>query len=111
MGEAQGKLGDRALDDATEAERNALEEMRKGAGQLAQNMMQQNGKDGENGSEDPLGRQNGGNGPSFGSETKLPDKSQMERARNILKELRRRAEERGRPQQELDYIDRLLRQF
>jgi uncharacterized protein (TIGR02302 family) len=111
MGEAQGKLGDRALDDATDAERNALEEMRKGAGQLAKNLMQQNGKEGENGSEDPLGRENGGNGPSFGSETKLPDRSQLERARNILKELRHRAEERGRPQEELDYIDRLLRQF
>ncbi|MGZ5936360.1 MAG: DUF4175 family protein, partial [Rhizomicrobium sp.] len=30
---------------------------------------------------------------------------------NILLELRRRAGERGRPQQELDYIDRLLKQF
>lgn len=111
MGDAQGKLGDRALDDATQSERNALDEMRKGAGELAKNLMQQNGKEGDNGSEDPLGRENGGNGPSFGDETKLPDKSQMERARTILKELRRRAEERGRPQEELDYIDRLLKQF
>jgi uncharacterized protein (TIGR02302 family) len=111
MGDAQGKLGDRALDDATQSERNALDEMRKGAGELAKNLMQQNGKEGDNGSEDPLGRENGGNGPSFGDETKLPDKSQMARARSILKELRRRAEERGRPQEELDYIDRLLKQF
>ena len=35
----------------------------------------------------------------------------MVRARNILKELRRRAEERGRPQEEFDYLDRLLKQF
>jgi uncharacterized protein (TIGR02302 family) len=113
MGEAQGKLGERALDNATDAERNALNAMRKGAGQLAQKLMQQqeNGKTGEGGNEDPLGRENGGRGPSFGSQTKVPDKSQMARARNILKELRRRAEERGRPQEELDYLDRLLKQF
>ena len=32
-------------------------------------------------------------------------------ARELLDELRRRAGESGRPRQELDYIDRLLRQF
>jgi uncharacterized protein (TIGR02302 family) len=113
MGEAQGKLGEHALDNATQAERNALDAMRKGAGQLAQQLMQEQtgGKAGETRNEDPLGRENGGRGPSFGSQTKLPDKSQMVRARNILKELRRRAEERGRPQEELDYLDRLLKQF
>jgi uncharacterized protein (TIGR02302 family) len=110
MGNAQGKLGDRALDDATQSERDALEAMRKGAGQLAKNMMQGQQQD-ESGNDDPLGRENGGRGPSFGDQTKVPDKSQLERARNILKELRRRAEERGRPQEELDYIDRLLKQF
>jgi hypothetical protein len=112
MGEAQGRLGERALDNATEAERNALDAMRKGAGKLAQQMMQQGGgRESAGGNEDPLGRENGGRGASFGDQTKLPDKSQLERARNILKELRRRAEERGRPKEELDYIDRLLKQF
>jgi uncharacterized protein (TIGR02302 family) len=112
MGQAQGKLGEHALDDATAAERNALDAMRKGAGQLAKQMMQQNGQQqGEAGNDDPLGRENGGRGPSFGDQTKLPGPSQMERARSILKELRRRAEERGRPKEELDYIDRLLKQF
>ncbi len=42
---------------------------------------------------------------------KIPDKSTLERAREILKELRKRAAERGRPKEELDYIDRLLKQF
>ena len=32
-------------------------------------------------------------------------------AHEILEELRRRAGERGRPQQELDYYDRLLKEF
>jgi hypothetical protein len=35
----------------------------------------------------------------------------MKRVREILEELRRRAGETDRPQQERDYIDRLLRQF
>jgi hypothetical protein len=33
------------------------------------------------------------------------------RARDILEELRRRAAEAGRPQEELDYIERLLDRF
>ncbi|HSC17508.1 MAG TPA: DUF4175 family protein [Rhizomicrobium sp.] len=112
MGQAQDKLGERALDDAQAAERNALDAMRKGAGQLAQKMMQQQGvREGEGENNDPLGRENGGRGPSYGDQVKVPDKSTLERARNILKELRRRAEERGRPKEELDYIDRLLKQF
>ena len=60
--------------------------------------------------EDPMGRKTGGQ-PDFGDSVKVPGASEMERARDILKELRRRAAERGRPQQELDYIDRLLKQF
>ena len=111
MGDAQGKLGERALDNATEAERNALEAMRKSVGDLAKQMMQQSGQQGANGDEDPLGRESGGRGPSYGSDVKVPDRSTIQRARNILKELRRRAEQRGRPKEELDYIDRLLKQF
>ncbi|HEY8696903.1 MAG TPA: DUF4175 family protein, partial [Rhizomicrobium sp.] len=111
MGEAQGDLGNRALDNATEAQRNALDALRKGAASLAKNLMDRNGQQGPMGSEDPLGRQSGGRGPSLGSDVKIPDQSQLQRARSILKELRRRAEERGRPKEELDYFDRLLKQF
>ena len=35
----------------------------------------------------------------------------LERAKEILDELRRRAGETARPEQERDYIDRLLRRF
>lgn len=111
MGEAQGQLGQRSLDDATQAEREALDAMRKGAASLAKNLMDRNGQQGPSGSEDPLGRQSGGRGPNLGDDVKIPDQSQLQRARSILKELRKRAEERGRPKEELDYIDRLLKQF
>jgi hypothetical protein len=42
---------------------------------------------------------------------KVPDKTDIQRAREILEELQRRAAERGRPDAELEYIDRLLRRF
>ncbi|HEY5347453.1 MAG TPA: DUF4175 family protein, partial [Rhizomicrobium sp.] len=59
------------------------------------------------GQQDPLGRGAAG----VGSTIKIPEASDMARARSILQELRKRAGERGRSQQELDYIDRLLKQF
>jgi hypothetical protein len=61
----------------------------------------------QTGKEDPLGR--GQNGP--GNMIKLPDANDLARARDILQELRRRAGQRSRPQQELDYLDRLLKEF
>jgi hypothetical protein len=73
-----------------------------------------NGQPGQAGAgqqEDPLGRMNGARGNLAGNGVKVPDQATLERARSILMELRRRAAERGRPQEELDYIDRLLREF
>ncbi|HEY1259351.1 MAG TPA: TIGR02302 family protein [Stellaceae bacterium] len=60
---------------------------------------------------DPLGRPlaNGGNYDE--SDVKIPDAGGLQRARQILDELRRRAGERDRPEIERDYIDRLLKQF
>jgi hypothetical protein len=110
MGDAQQALGAQAFDQASAAEKNALDALKEGAGQLAQEMMRQNSEDQGREGEDPLGRAEGGRG-SVGSDVKLPDRSQMQRARAILQELRRRASEPGRPKQELDYIDRLLRSF
>jgi hypothetical protein len=42
---------------------------------------------------------------------KVPDESDIQRAREILEELRRRLGERGRPPPELDYIERLIERF
>ena len=86
--------------------------MRSAATDLANKLMKQMGQDQDKqGDEDPLGRKQGANGSQFGGNVKVPTQSELQRARNILLELRRRAGERGRPQQELDYIDRLLKQF
>jgi uncharacterized protein (TIGR02302 family) len=103
MEQAQKSLNGKDLANASNAENNALQELRKGADALAKEMQagQQTGK------EDPLGR--GENGP--GNMIKLPDANELARARDILQELRRRAGQRFRPQQELDYLDRLLKEF
>jgi uncharacterized protein (TIGR02302 family) len=106
MEQAQRSLNGHDLSNARNAQENALAEMRAGADALAKQMQ---GSDlaGQQGQEDPLGR--GPIGPGNG--VKLPDANDLARARDILRELRRRAGERGRPPQELDYIDRLLREF
>ncbi|MFN9357867.1 MAG: DUF4175 family protein, partial [Alphaproteobacteria bacterium] len=61
--------------------------------------------------EDPFGRPQAASGPTTGNSVKVPDKSDIQKAREILQELQRRAAERGRPDAELEYIERLLRRF
>lgn len=111
MGNAQDALGQQSFDRAGGAQKNALQDLEQGASQLAQEMMKRNG-DGENqeGNQDPFGRTEGANGRN-GGDTRLPNAAQLARARQILEELRRRAAQPGRPKEELDYIDRLLRMF
>ena len=112
MGQSQQDLGSSDLNGSSIDQKNALDALRAAASELANKLMKQMGQDQANdGAEDPLGRRQGASGPDFGGTVKVPTQSELQRARNILMELRRRAGERGRPQQELDYIDRLLKQF
>jgi hypothetical protein len=90
--------------------------LRDSAQQLAKNMMAQNGQQqGEGGDQqqklDPLGRPLDQQGSMAGGTVKIPDQSDLARAREILEELRRRAGEANRAQQELEDIERLLKQF
>ncbi len=62
------------------------------------------------GERDPLGRP-AANGAFDQGDVKIPDQDRMDKARQILDELRRRAGESYRPQVERDYLDRLLKQF
>jgi uncharacterized protein (TIGR02302 family) len=111
MGEAQGDLNGSDYPNAGADEKGALDAMRKGASDLAKTLMGRSGQGQQQGGTDPLGRAEGGNGGGMSGNVKVPDKSDLQRAREILQELRKRAAERGRPQEELDYIDRLLKQF
>jgi hypothetical protein len=84
---------------------------------MAKNMMAMNGQQNGQGNDqngertDPLGRPLDQQGSMAGGIVKLPDQSDLARAREILDELRRRAGEASRAQQELEYIERLLKQF
>jgi hypothetical protein len=63
---------------------------------------------------DPLGRPYGGDGNRnglFGSPVKIPDEGERKKAQEILNLLRKRSGELDRPEEELDYYKRLLRQF
>ena len=52
-----------------------------------------------------------GDGPLDGDSVEVPDAGVMKRARELMDEIRRRAGERTRPEEELDYLRRLLERF
>ena len=122
MGEAEGSLGEGNADGAVDSQGRALEALRRGAQALAQQMQQQGYSlgPGPPGSRapgraqqdtDPLGRPL--RGRDYGDDTtvKVPGEIDVQRARRILEELRKRFGESFRPQLELDYIERLLKDF
>jgi len=123
MGDAEGSLGEGDADSAVDSQGRALEALRKGAQGLAQSMQQQMGQGpgpGQPGrmgparanqDTDPLGRPL--RGRDYGDDTtvKVPGEIDVQRARRILEELRKRFGESFRPQLELDYIERLLKDY
>ena len=123
MGDADGQLGDGNAEGAVDSQGRALEALRKGAQELAQ-VMQQDGEGQDNGSGVRPGRQqSGGNqtdplgrplrGRQLGDDltVKIPGEIDVQRVRRILEELRRRLADPSRPQIELDYIERLLKDY
>jgi uncharacterized protein (TIGR02302 family) len=107
MDRAQQSLNQKNLDNATNEEKNVLDQLRQGAEALAKQAQDNDNSQKGEAEDDPLGRSKG----ATGNNVKIPDMDEMARARAILQELRKRAGERGRPQQELDYYDRLLKEF
>lgn len=127
MREAEGALGQGREGEALDAQNRALQGLRKGGDQLAQQMQQQRQQGGEgevgdnpgddpsqnaqgNGETDPLGRSLPSNRTN--DRTRLYEDGRKtpteERARALLEELRRRLGEVARPQAEIDYLLRLL---
>jgi len=106
MGDAQSALGKKDLTNAGSSQNQALDALRQGAQALADESQQGQGK--QSGGQDPLGR---GNAPLGNSGVKIPGAADLARAREILEELRRRAAQMNRSQQERDYLDRLLKAF
>lgn len=124
MGDAGSKLGDGNADGAVDSQGKALEALRKGAQKMAEAMQQGDGDGQGDGPGNRAGRQqSGGNqtdplgrplhGREFGDDytVKIPGEIDAQRVRRILEELRRRLGDPSRPQIELDYIERLLKDF
>jgi uncharacterized protein (TIGR02302 family) len=124
MGDASGKLGEGNAEGAVDSQGQALDALRKGAQSLADAMQgdgegQGNGpggtragrQQGNNSPSDPLGRPL--HGRDFGDDltVKIPGEIDVQRVRRILEELRRRLADPQRPQIELDYIERLLKDY
>ena len=61
--------------------------------------------------EDPFDRPSSSFGALDGRSTKVPDRALLDRARELMQELRRRSAQPTRPQLELDYLDRLMERF
>ncbi|MGO4664733.1 TIGR02302 family protein [Bosea sp. 2RAB26] len=130
MREAEGQLGQGQGEGALESQGKALDALRRGGQNLAQQMQGQPGDgdgtegafgepDGQpagrpsaqqRGRDDPLGRPQRQRDWADGR-VRVPgaDESATQRARRILEELRRRLGDPSRPLEELDYLERLLR--
>ena len=65
---------------------------------------------GQGGGRDPLGRRRG-MGPLSDDSVEVPTEMQLQRARQILEEIERRASDPTRNRKELEYLDRLLKRF
>ena len=124
MGDATGRLGEGNADGAVDSQGKALEALRKGAQSLAEAMQQGDGDGSNDGpgqrpgrqqsgaaQNDPLGRPLRGREFPDDPSVKIPDEIDVQRVRRILEELRRRLGDSLRPQIELDYIERLLKDY
>jgi hypothetical protein len=124
MGDAGGKLGEGNADGAVDSQGKALDALRKSAQNLADAMQQGDGDGQGDGPGNRAGRQQSGgqqtdplgrplHGREFGDDltVKIPGEIEVQRVRRILEELRRRLADPARPQIELDYIERLLKDY
>ncbi|NKB19398.1 MAG: TIGR02302 family protein [Alphaproteobacteria bacterium] len=120
MGNATRSLEGGRPVDAVGSQSQALDALRRAGRGIMQQMMdrfaRQSGQRRSRGNQqnqprrDPLGREIMGEDVDTG-DISIPDASSIQRAREILDELRRRSGEGFRPKLELDYIERLLQRF
>jgi len=123
MRDAVGALRQGLPGDAVAPQSDALDQLQQAARQLARQMENRLGgqpgyRPGMPGSpmprpfdRDPFGRPIFEGGAYDEGDVKIPDKGTLQRAREILDELRRRVGDPSRPRLERDYIERLLKQF
>lgn len=106
MGDAAGELRGGRWGSAAEAQAQAVDLMRQAAREALEQM-----SGGAMMPRDPLGRPMRNGGTADDGTTKIPEQAELQRSRDLLNEIRRRAGEYQRPEPERDYLHRLLRQF
>lgn len=118
MGESADALGKSQGQRSADAQGRALEALRKGAGDLMQQLTQ-NGRNGPQGmmplpgdqqaeGNDPLGRRSGQLGAEIDDQVKVPDQIDVQRAREILDTIRRKLGDGPASIIEREYLERLL---
>ena len=118
---AEDALRENDLAGAIDNQSEAMEALREGMRNLGEAMAQQQQQgQGQQGmadgadpgqQRDPLGRNVGSNGQIGSNENLLQGEDVYRRARELLDEIRRRSGEGERPEEELEYLERLLDRF
>ena len=121
MDEAEQSLRQDDLAGALDNQSDAMEALREGMRELGEQMAQQQGQDGQQGEamgqanemgrRDPLGREVGQNGRIGTDQQLLQGDDVYRRAEELLDEIRRRSGDQSRPEEERDYLRRLLDRF
>ncbi len=118
MGRAARQLGAGRPGHAVDHQTAAIDFLRKGADDMMSQILELLGESvaGDNqgffsAPRDPVGRALGGTAGIDTSGMDIPDRGALVRARQILDELNRRAAEQYRPEDERNYLLRLLRRF
>ena len=102
---------------AVQPQTHALDQLKQGTKAATRDLMKQLGqglgqRPKETGQrQDPFGRAPDGRGGMNARNVGIDDGDELQRAREIRDELRRRSGQRQRPEIERDYINRLLREF
>ena len=121
MDQAEEALRGNDLAGAIDHQSDAMEALREGMRALGEALAQSQQEDGQqqgtgqgrmstNGTTDPLGRANGAGGSEENGRIGQTQRARR-RAWDLVEELRRRAGEKERSQEELNYFERLLDQF
>ncbi len=121
MEDAEDALRQDDLAGALDNQSDAMEALREGMRELGEQMAQQQGQQGQQGEafgqatqdgrRDPLGRETGQNGRIGTDQSLLQGEDVYRRAQELLDEIRRRSGDQSRPDEELDYLRRLLDRF
>ncbi|PRY92289.1 DUF4175 domain-containing protein [Donghicola tyrosinivorans] len=122
MDEAAEALRDDNLGRAIDRQAEAIERLREGMRSLNEALNQQDGQQqaggqqgqgrpAEDGRQDPLGRREGNGAPLGSDNDMLQGEDAYRRAEELTDEIRRRSSEAERPEEERDYLNRLLDRF